>query len=211
MFYFDFNTNENIVRTPTFDIDGLSFYEHGRNFFVPSDNMTDNRNINEVNKDYLEQLNIKNDFFINLLLHSDFEDGMENPAILFVEKNLINNAFVTYLWLSNIYNIYLNISDYDKQRNKILSGILRIFAYISGNSYLKTIEPTLLGLIKLALSDNDLSVKESGIMLIEELRDLSALEILKNFDFSNTIIANYANEVIKELEKELSILGEVAV
>ena len=211
MFYFDFNTNENVLRTPTFDDDSLTFYEHGRSFFVPSDNMTDNRNINEVNKEYLERLNKKNDFFINLLIHSDFEDGMENPAIVFVEQNLINNVFATYFWLSNLYNIYLNVSDFDKKRNKILSGILRIFSYISGNTYLKTIEPTLLGLIKLALSDKDLSVKEAGIMLIEELRDTKSLELLKTFDFSDTIIDKYASKVIAELEQEIAIESKVAV
>lgn len=211
MFYFDFNNNDYILPNSVYNNDVRSSYGKLSNFFIPSESMTDNKSINELNKDYIERLNLKNNFFINLLLHSDFEDGMKNPAIIFVEQNMANNVFATYLWLSNLYNSYLNISDFDKQRNKILSGILRIFSYVSGNSYLQTIKSTLLGLIKLALSDNDLSVKEAGVMLIEELRDSESLELLKSFDFSNTVINKYTDKVINELEKELSINNRVAV
>lgn len=211
MFYFNFSNNDYISQNPVYNIGVSSSCGNAINFFTPSENMTDNKNINELNRDYIERLSLKNTYFINLLLHSDFEDGMKNPAIIFVEQNMTNNVFATYLWLSNLYNSYLNISDFDQQRNIILSGILRIFSYVSGNSYLQTIKSTLLGLIKLALSDNDLSVKEAGVMLIEELRDSESLELLKSFDFSNTVINKYTDKVINELEKELSINNKVAV
>lgn len=214
MFYFDFSQKDFVEGSfgkNYFDL--LADYKGGftnTNFFLSSDNMTDNSNINELNKEYIEKLNLKNDYFINLLLHTDFEDGIENPAIIYVETNMNNNIFATYLWLSNLYNAYSFIQDFDKKRNAILLGILRIFSYISGYSYLKCIEPTLLGLVKIALLDENLAVKEAGIMVIEELRDEDSLKLLESIDFSNTVLEKYARKVIEELKNELNATNKVA-
>lgn len=212
MYFFNFNTDNNEY-SQRFDFttqnDSLIFPIQS-NFLFSSENMTDSSNINEINKKHLELLSSKNDFFVNLLLHTDFEDGMDNKAIAFVEKNINENVFATYLWLSNLYNLYSRIHEYDMNRNLILAGILRIFSYISGNSYLRSIEPTLLGLIKSALSDSNLVVKEAGVMVIEELRDKESLELLKQFNFKGTLIEKYVKTVTKELEEELDSVEHCA-
>lgn len=154
---------------------------------------TSQESINFHNNEFLEFLRSKEHYFITLLHRCDFEDGMSNDAIVFIQQNLRHNESVTCNWLNEIYGKYLT----DKL---VLRGILRIVAFVRINNYDSTFVPMILA----SLRDTSTDCQEAALMLIEVIRSKECLDALKETTFTSPWIKEYAEGIIKELTEELT-------
>lgn len=153
---------------------------------------TDQNSINVQNKNFLDFLRSKESFFITLLHRSDFEDGMTNDAIIFIQQNIEANKSVTCNWLNEIYGKYLK----DKLA---LCGILRILAFLRITDY----ESTFMPMIIASLKDDSTECQESALMLIEVIRSKECLDAIESTTFSSDWIKEYADSIVSELREEL--------
>lgn len=153
---------------------------------------TDQNSINVQNKNFLDFLRSKESFFITLLHRSDFEDGMTNDAIIFIQQNVDANKSVTCNWLNEIYGKYLK----DKL---VLCGILRILAFL----HIKDYESTFMPMIQASLKDDSIECQESALMLIEVIRSKECLDAIESTTFSSEWIKEYADSIASELKEEL--------
>lgn len=153
---------------------------------------TDQNSINVQNKNFLDFLRSKESLFITLLHRSDFEDGMTNDAIIFIQQNVDANKSVTCNWLNEIYGKYLK----DKL---VLCGILRILAFLHITDY----ESTFMPMIIASLKDDSTECQESALMLIEVIRSKECLDVIESTTFSSDWIKEYADSIVSELREEL--------
>ena len=129
---------------------------------------------------------------LGLLKHTDFEDGMNNAAIDYVRIFLKKNYFVTISWLNIIYSENQNDQE-------ILSALLRVIAM----TIKKEDSNKLLPLVKAGLNEQNVNTQESAIIVIEQWRTKECLLALESTKFESRMIKEYADEVKKELIKEL--------
>ena len=153
---------------------------------------TDQNSINVQNKNFLDFLRSKESLFITLLHRSDFEDGMTNDAIIFIQQNVDANKSVTCNWLNEIYGKYLK----DKL---VLCGILRILAFLHITDY----ESTFIPMIQASLKDDSIECQEAALMLIEVIRSKECLDVIESTTFSSDWIKEYADSIVSELREEL--------
>ena len=116
---------------------------------------TSQKSINYQNNEFFDFLRSKEEYFITILHRCDFEDGMKNDAIVFIQQNLRQNESVTCNWLNEIYGKYLD----DKL---VLCGILRIVAFVRIRNYDSTFVPMILA----SLKDPSIDCQEAALMLI---------------------------------------------
>lgn len=154
---------------------------------------TDTSSINQVNKAYLERLKQRSSAFVNSLVRTEFEDGMDNDLTEEVLNYVKGNQMATYLWLNTIYSS--NQTD-----DVILSGLLRIIASVVD------VEDSdlLLPMVKAALSDRSSNAQEAAVMVIEKWRTKNCLDALKTANIQSSWVRSYAKSVEKELISELN-------
>ena len=153
---------------------------------------TSHVDINEFNRNYFNSLLAHNDAFIGSLLHVDFEDGMDNEAIDFVEHSIKLNESVTYNWINRLFTLYM--TDY-----RVISRLLRIIAALEINDY----SLSLADHIKAGLADKHVQVQEAALMVIESWASKECVDILRTVNVSNKLIQNYADKLLVSIENKL--------
>lgn len=155
---------------------------------------TETRDINAINDKFLNTLRERTDSYVKLIARTDFEDGMTNDAIEEARSYYLQNKSVTINWFSEIYS--------KNQRNAmVISGLLRIISMI----VLVSDSASLIPIVKCGLSDNSSIAQESALMVIEEWRTKECLDAIKTSNFEFSWIKDYAQKIVSELEKELSL------
>lgn len=155
---------------------------------------TETRDINAINDKFLNTLRERTDSYVKLIARTDFEDGMTNDAVEEARSYYLQNKSVTINWFGEIYS--------KNQRNAIvISGLLRIISMI----VLVSDSASLIPIVKCGLSDNSSIAQESALMVIEEWRTKECLDAIKTSNFVFSWVKDYAQKVVSELEKELSL------
>lgn len=131
--------------------------------------------------------------FANLLHHTVFEDGMSNSAIELVRRIYLIEPYMTIVWIYQLYGLF-------PKDSYVLNGILRIIAFLE---FPEEDALSFIPLLRLSLIDESIHCQESAIMLCEVWRSAECYEALKEAKFSDYILKNYAESVMKELSIEL--------
>lgn len=149
--------------------------------------------VNKANQEYLDYLRTRTDEIANAIMHTEFEDGMDNDITLLIKSFARSNKSATYNWLGELYS--KNVT-----KPSVLQGILRTLAMITE----KGDENILLPMVLASLRSDNSAEQEAAIMVIEEWRTKECLDAISNVPrFSSDIIADYAKMVTDELKQEL--------
>lgn len=149
--------------------------------------------INKANQEYLDYLRTRTDEIANAIMHTEFEDGMDNDITLLIKSFARTNKSATYNWLDELYSKNVNIP-------VVVQGILRTLAMITE----KGDENILLPMVVASLRSENSAEQEASIMVIEEWRTKECLDAISTVPrFSSDLIADYAKMVIEELKEEL--------
>lgn len=159
----------------------------------------------QANEDWTstEAINQKNEFdkqafdkqsykFLYLLRHTVFEDGMENEATSFFQIMQEKNKYVAICWLQEFWSEH-------QDESTVVEGIVRIIGRITDKAYWKP----LMSIVRSGLTDKSKPVQEASIMVVESWRTLACYQALKQTQFPDGWIKDYATEVMLELEDEL--------
>ena len=150
---------------------------------------------NHQNDIKLYSFNERTPFFISLLKDTDFEDGYENPAVVFFKNMLSENYAIAFIWINNLY-----ISNIDNQKKK--KKILRILCFLKYDETIMASFPIIAANAIITGSDN---VKEAAIMAFEAWRTPTCLGLLKKLKVEKEWLRVYLHQVINELEQETSL------
>lgn len=154
---------------------------------------TGTNSINNINKQFFKSLLANQPYFINLLLHTNFEDGIYNEASDYVQNVLRCNESVTCNWINHVFDEYRDDED-------VTIGILSIIALLNIDSmYLSS----LMNILSTAYNSDSPELQVAAIKVMENLRNDSCLRILQGKQSEYSWIKHYANNVITELKKEL--------
>lgn len=155
---------------------------------------TNSESIRCANEKYFHWLSDpqRTDLFIQQLKHTDFEDGTDNDTIGEARFYVRQNRCATVLWLNMIF---LNHQD----DASVLAGLLRVIACVCDSQH----EGILFPVVQAGLSCPSSAAQEGAIMVAEEWRTKNCLDALKSAQFASMWIADYADKVQAELEKEL--------
>lgn len=142
---------------------------------------------------FLDLWNSEEHYFVALLHHTSFEDGMDNVAIDFVRKFSALNVMLTCIGLYSVRGKYMN--DF-----VVLNGLIRIIAYLDLPYELCV---ACIPMIGEALNSRNIECQESAIMLCETWNTkecADALEMaLKDGYINTTAIYRYASDVLNEI------------
>lgn len=161
---------------------------------VVVDYNTSDTDVNRANSEYLEYLRTRTDEVTSAILHTDFEDGMDNEVTLLVKDFVRKNKLATYNWIDELYS--KNIS-----KSVVVEGILRVLAMITE----KGDENILLPIVVAGLRSEVSAEQEAAIMVVEEWRTKECLDAINSVHrFASDMIDDYARMVAKELREELA-------
>lgn len=154
---------------------------------------TSAEDVNKANQEYLDYLRTRTDEVASAIMHTDFEDGMDNDVTLLVKSFARKNKSATYNWLDELYSKNLNNSI-------VVEGILRTLAMITE----KGDENILLPIVVAGLRSEVSVEQEAALMVIEEWRTKECLEAIRSVHrYASDMIEDYAMMVLGELEEEL--------
>lgn len=155
---------------------------------------TSAEDVNKANQEYLDYLRTRTDEVASAILHTDFEDGMDNDVTLLVKSFARKNKSATYNWLDELYSKNLNNSI-------VVEGILRTLAMITE----KGDENILLPIVVAGLRSEVSVEQEAALMVIEEWRTKECMEAIRSVHrYASDMIEDYAMMVLGELEEELA-------
>lgn len=163
---------------------------------------TDTVDVEKENRKYIDRLKTKESFFIDILLHTDFEDGETNEAIDFVNSALEENSMPTSLWIADLFNKYSKNTD--SFSITITYGLLRIIAYLDNKDCFNYIKSVLLLILDSAIHSNIIFIQEAALMVIESWRDKDSYSLIENYNFEqSSYLDAYSKALKKELIKEI--------
>ncbi len=181
-------------------------YPEDDSYIVVQKASTDTADMRKMEEILAEKFKKDTPFFISILKYVDFEDGYSNDAIKFVSKKFEESPFVASVWLGNVFNqCYVGAEFNNMGRNELLFGILRIIAYLNDKEYFGYIQENLSNLVLLGLKEDDTSIQDAALMVIENWRDKKSFDMLNSVDFSQSILKNYAEKLKSQLQTELSL------
>ena len=155
---------------------------------------TSAEDVNKANQEYLDYLRTRTNEVASVILHTDFEDGMDNDVTLLVKSFAKKNKAATYNWLDELYSKNLNNST-------VVQGILRTLAMITE----KGDENILLPIVVAGLRSEVSVEQEAALMVIEEWRTKECMEAIRSVHrYASDMIEDYAMIVLGELEEELA-------
>ena len=157
-----------------------------------SEDWTNTEAINQKNESDKKAFDRQSYKFLYLLRHTVFEDGMENEATLFFQEMQGRNKYVAICWLQEFWSEHQDDS-------AVVEGIVRIIGRIADKAYWKP----LMSIVRSGLTDKSKPVQEASIMVVESWRTLACYQALKQTQFADGWIKDYATEVMLELEDEL--------
>ncbi len=160
--------------------------------FQTSEDWTSTEAINQKNESDKQTFDKQTYKFLYLLRHTVFEDGMDNEATLFFQEMQEKNKYVAICWLQEFWSEH-------QEESAVVEGIVRIIGRIADKAYWKP----LMSIVRAGLTDKSKPVQESSIMVVESWRTLACYQALKQTQFAEGWIKDYATEVMLELEDEL--------
>lgn len=200
-----FSPTESIVNLYDTILSAQKYFEDD-SYIVAQKASTDTADMRKMEEILAEKFKKDTPFFISILKYVDFEDGYSNNAIEFVSKKFEESPFVASVWLGNVFNqCYVGAEFNNIGRNELLFGILRIVAYLNDKEYFGHIQENLSNLVLLGLKEDDTSIQDAALMVIENWRDEKSFDMLNSVDFSQSILKNYAEKLKSELKTELSL------
>lgn len=150
--------------------------------------------INYLNDKFMNALRKRTESFVKLIIRTDFEDGITNDTIEEAKSYYLQNKSVTINWFNEIYS--------KNQKDAIvISGLLRIISMIVSVADSASLIPV----VKCGLADNSSITQESALMVVEEWRTRECLDAIKTSNFKFSWVNDYAQKIVSELEKELSL------
>ena len=147
-----------------------------------------NQELIRLRKEFTEEL-------ISLILHENFEYGIDTKADAFVRQHMASDTVITKDWLGRIY--VENMSNIP-----VLIGLLRIVARLD----YQQIKPLGQLIAMAALTYNDIEVQECGVRAFENWEVIDSLDILENLKVSTMWLQEYINEVVSDLREEYNVL-----
>ena len=186
--------NPNIFQYGTSIIEGTNIIE----------NTTTSLNVENENRKYTKYLRENESLFLNILSQTDFEDGCSNPAIEYVENNLIQNSYATSMWLNELLTKYPIDCNNKEKSSFVQYGVLRIISFLGDKDYLDYIKGNLLLMIKVSLKSDINYVQEAALMVIESWRDRESLSLLNDVTFSDSLLQQYSDALKNEISDELN-------
>ena len=172
--------------------------------YIPlSNKSTDTKEIEQENRKHIDKLKFREDYFINTLINTDFEDGESNEAIEFINEAL-ENSMPTSLWIAELFNKYSKGND--QLSITITYGLLRIIAYLDNKDCFNYIKSVLLLILESALNSDEIYIQEAALMVIESWRDEESFYLIKDYNFNNSrYLKNYSDVLKNELQEELGV------
>lgn len=168
-------------------------YVSGGVYVLPNDN-TRTEDITKENVRFNAFLDGRSSEFLQELIYSDFEDGVENEITRLVKDYVKSNKYVTYCWIQKLFN-------QNRSNPVVTSGILRILGMVvdvSDAAFLMTM--VCAGLVSVHTED-----QEAAIMVVEKWRTRECLEAMRNTHYGSAWVKEYAMQVINELRQELKV------
>jgi len=130
--------------------------------------------------------------FLYTLRHTLFEDGMDNDAVAMFNEMMERNKYVSIGWLQEFWAEH-------QEEAAVVEGVIRIIGHIEDKAYWKP----LMSIVRAGLTDKSKPVQEASIIVIESWRTMACYQALKQTQFVEGWIKDYATEVMLELEEEL--------
>lgn len=168
--------------------------------FFSDNNSTDSQYVETENRKHIERLRNNEFYFLQVLLHSEFEDGNSNEAIAYIKEQLSINSVATSTWMAEFF---VKNQGRGNDGIEILYGLLRIIAYLNDRDCFDYIQGTLQLILQVALKNNAMYLQEAALMVIESWRSKDGLQLLKEVTFENPYIQKYADMIKNELTSEL--------
>lgn len=150
--------------------------------------------INLANEQFRLYLESQTNGFINTLVWTDFEDGMENEVTRQIGEYMEKNRYVTYCWLNKIFND-------NRSRPTVTSGLLRTMAMVVN----KNDADIMLSMVTSGIASQHSEDQEAAIMVIEKWRTKECLDAMLNTTYGSDWVREYAMQVMAELKEELGI------
>lgn len=150
--------------------------------------------INLANEQFRQYLDSQTNGFVNTLIWTDFEDGMENEITRLVGEYMEKNRYVTYCWLNKIFND-------NRSRPTVTSGLLRTLAMVVN----KNDADIMLSMVTSGIASQHSEDQEAAIMVIEKWRTKECLDAMLNTTYGSDWVREYAMQVVAELKEELEV------
>lgn len=140
-----------------------------------------------------EYLKVEAEKFLSMLRNDYFEAGYYSSSELYLKSKLEEDPMIAKSWLNRFF--YENLAN-----SEILVKLLHI---ISDIDYEIMVPEGPIMAMAASNYDND-EVREYSIRVFEKWANPESLKVLKNIRFNEEWLQEYANEVITDLEEELS-------
>ncbi len=167
--------------------------------FWTSKETTDTNDVEQKNRNHIDKLKAQENTFIDILLHTDFEDGESNEATDFIYSSLEENSMPTSIWIADLFRKYSK--NMDSFSTTITYGLLRIIAYLDNKDCFNYIKSVLILILESAIHSNIIYIQEAALMVIESWRDKDSYELIENYTFGES---KYLETYSKALKTELS-------
>lgn len=177
--------------SPTTVAENRNYSFENRPVFIQKDS-TDSNDINMLFEYYLERFKENETNFIYVLIHSYFEDGMDNPAIDMLNSYFELSPYPSISWFSTFFNTHL------KEPN-ISYRLLRCLCNYKYRKFSKN----LISFVRGALNDKSVEVQEAAFMVLESWRTQECLDVIESTQCINPLLEDYVKILRAELEQEL--------
>ena len=177
---------------PYFGFFGYAEATSGNTIRVDIEESTSSEAINRKNEEDKECFDKQSYKFLYTLRHTVFEDGMDNETNAMFDRMTSQNKYVAIVWLQEFWAEH-------QEEAVVLEGVIRLIGRIRDKAYWKS----LMSIVRTGLTDKSESVQEAAVMVTESWRTHACYQALKQTQFSDGWIKDYASEVLSELEEEL--------
>ncbi|MEK7395813.1 MAG: hypothetical protein AAB116_02640 [Candidatus Poribacteria bacterium] len=175
------------VETIESEYQGFSIIESATTIVSLDENFVNEERLTLLKKQYTREL-------IALILDEDFEYGFDTKADVLVRSQMQLNALAVKSWLNWIFvENFSNIP--------VLLGILRIIARFD----YREISPEGQTMAGMALSHENVEVKECGVRAFESWGTVESLKELEKLKVSTQWLQEYIDEVVSDLRKEYNV------
>jgi hypothetical protein len=173
------------VETIESEYQGFSIIDKSATTKVSVDeNFVNEERLIQLKKRYTREL-------IALIMDEDFEYGFDTKADVLVRSQMQINAWATKSWLNWIF--LENLSNIP-----VLLGVLRVIARFDYSE----VCPEGQTMAGMALSHENVEVKECGVRAFESWGTVESLKELEKLKVSTQWLQEYIDEVVSDLRKE---------
>lgn len=150
--------------------------------------LPDNNNgVSKPQEDFAKQL-------IQCIREQHFEYGVTSDADKLISKQMAINTLAIKSILNDLF-----IKNYDKP--DILVGLLQVISRLS----VEQINPEGYNMVNVAISHENIEVKETAIRCLENWSDNKSLKILQSISVNEAWLQDYINTVVNDIQEELCL------